>query len=138
MAKLNLDLPEINLALDKITWQTWTPTVTGSPATPTNTVNYARYLKHGKRIYFHIDISINSTVSGAGSFSLFFTTPHVINETNAEPLGWGRELLVNGKLLLLNKNGGSGSSQILVTNHDLTSLLVSGYRLAMSGMYRIN
>lgn len=135
MAKFKIQTSDLDLVLNKFTWQTWSPTVTGSPANPSSTVNYAKYLQIGKRVFFNFDISINSTVGASGGFSLFVTSPHTMNEANAEPLGTGRELLISGKQLMVNKNS---ASQFLITSHDIISLLVSGYRVACSGSYRVS
>lgn len=138
MAKFNLPLHEINSALDKFSWQTWTPSYNGSPSTPSATINYARYFQLGKQVYYMVDFSINSTVSGAGAFSFFFLMPNAVNENDSDPVGIGREINATGDYLMVNKNGTFPQNRVLVTSYDLSSILISGYRLTLTGTYRTN
>jgi hypothetical protein len=63
-------------------WRTWTPTVrnngiSGTPATISSTVDYARYKKVGDQVFYHFALTINAAAANGMSISLPISSPTI-------------------------------------------------------------
>lgn len=126
---------DLDRDLSRIAWTDWTPTITaegGGP--PTVTINTAAYLKLGKLVYIQVDISITAANGSTGV--MFVTLPHTPNDSSAFfNIGHGRESSVVNELV--TASWFSGAAKMGLERYGNTTVIVAGYRVAVSGVYRV-
>ena len=101
-------------------WTAWVPTVSNSGGTVSATVNYARYKRVGKMLFWQASITVNSVSAGGG---LRFTPP-VNSINNDQWAGAGREDSTTGKMTEVIFKG--STSLISIFYYDNTGNTASG------------
>lgn len=137
MADINYTRAELETALNKLTWTTWTPTVssaTGSGAT--FDVQLAEYFRLGDTIYFNLVIKI--TAIGTASGAMTVTLPFAPAETTTGLsiiLGTGREGDLTGVQTMFSYNGTAAVGTVI--NADSSFTWTVNHRHFISGSYSI-
>lgn len=124
--------PEKLLTGNGTTWvyQNWTPTISNTGGSISATVNYAKYVRIGKTVFFRISINVNSVSAGGG---LQFSAP-VTGAVNAQYAGGGREDAGTGKLTEVMFK--SSTTTLSVFFYDNTGSTASGgYAHVINGHY---
>ncbi len=121
----------LNTNLFANAWLTASPSVVASGGTITTASAAMRYQTIGKRVDFHVDITI--TTNGTGSGAVQVTLP-VTARALTDVVGWGRADGVSGKGLQAK---GQSTTLLSIFNYDGTYPGASGEVLRVSGFYEI-
>lgn len=140
---------EVETALNRISWQSWTPTVSANSGTPTFEVQLAKYYElglawsgtkggigfaHQGTVYFQAIIKILTT--GGATGPVRFTLPHTPNDPDDTYgiIGCGREGDIVGYQVKVYYQGGLAR----IARYDSTSIVAwaNNLRFFVQGTYR--
>lgn len=114
-------------------WRTFTPTIAPSGGAITSyTVNSAQYRRRGASVEMTLDITITNAGTGSGTLTILFGSGAPNAATNGGFLS-GKESGITGKMC----GGVCNAGGIVVIHADTTTVIATGARVVLSGIYRI-